>query len=388
MTYMKGYDIKVRLDDFKPHTYRDIIIPENITFYQLHLIMQELWNFSNKHLYEFNTTDYKRRYIDFDNHSMEGIYLPDFNEKDAKSEYIKEVFDLTDEIYYTYDFGDSWRFTLEIKKKLDYEENYPEIKEYKGDYGPVENCGGVFILSDMVEYKTNPNFDATDYIKSLSEKLKKFDLNEKNKELMESCTFNNEATPKEEVKIFEESFEKKGFDLYITFNEVIPFTMRNIQIPSGITFNQLHDIIQILVGLDNHHEYRFINLEENICITSNIDENNDYEEVDAENTLVEKYLSKSQYIVYEYDFENTIYLTIEINNCIDYDKNYPTIAEYLGEYNLLDDCGGTTGFMELLQLKENPELADEKEQALINNIKQFNKEEIQDKLIKYCSFKQ
>lgn len=387
MTYMKGYDIKVKLDDFKPPTYRNLIIPENITFYQLHLIMQKLWDFTNKHFYEFNTKDYKRRYIDFESHSMDGIYLPDFNEKDAKNEYIKEIFDLTDEIFYTYDFGDSWRFTIEIKKKVEYKENYPQIIEFEGEYGPVENCGGVFILSDMVEYKTNPDFDTTDYIKKLSEKLKIFNLEEKCETLKESCTFNNESIQKEEEKETRKSFENKGFDLYITFNEVIPFTMRNIQVPSGITFSQLNEIIQILVGLDNTHEYQFINLEENICITSNTENNNDYEEVDAKTALIDEYLSKNQYLIYEYDPKDTIYLTIEINNFIDYEENYPTIAEYLGEYNLLDDCGGTTGFVELLQLKENPELADEEKQQLINKIKQFNKEEIQEKLIEYCCFK-
>ena len=41
---MKGYDVKVRLDDFKPLTWRDLIIPAGINFKELDTILKILWD--------------------------------------------------------------------------------------------------------------------------------------------------------------------------------------------------------------------------------------------------------------------------------------------------------------------------------------------------------
>lgn len=46
----KGYDVKVRLNDFRPLTWRDLIIPDNITFTELDDIMKTLWGFNGHHL--------------------------------------------------------------------------------------------------------------------------------------------------------------------------------------------------------------------------------------------------------------------------------------------------------------------------------------------------
>ena len=42
---MKGYDVKIRLDDFRPLTWRDLIIPEKITFKDLDNIIKILYGF-------------------------------------------------------------------------------------------------------------------------------------------------------------------------------------------------------------------------------------------------------------------------------------------------------------------------------------------------------
>jgi hypothetical protein len=97
---MNGYDIKVRLDDFRPLTWRDLIIPENITFHQLHLIMQELWDFNDNHLYEFNTNDYNKRFIDFDRNGFDNDYIPEITEFDAKKNPISILFDSNKKVKY------------------------------------------------------------------------------------------------------------------------------------------------------------------------------------------------------------------------------------------------------------------------------------------------
>ena len=49
----KGYDVKVRLNDFRPLTWRDLIIPEKITFDELDNILKTLWGFAGYHLSAF-----------------------------------------------------------------------------------------------------------------------------------------------------------------------------------------------------------------------------------------------------------------------------------------------------------------------------------------------
>ena len=121
---MKGYDIKVRLDDFRPLTWRDLIIPENITFHQLHLIMQELWDLYDMHLYEFSDKKYTKKFIDFDRFAMNNEYIPDYNEYNAKEYCISILFDSYKKIDYTYDFGDSWYFTIEMSFDQNYFQPY------------------------------------------------------------------------------------------------------------------------------------------------------------------------------------------------------------------------------------------------------------------------
>ncbi len=63
---MKGYNIKVRLKNFKPITWRDLIIPSNITFKGLHEIIQIIMGFDNSHLYDFSFKDSRYNIIDFE----------------------------------------------------------------------------------------------------------------------------------------------------------------------------------------------------------------------------------------------------------------------------------------------------------------------------------
>ena len=191
---MKGYDVKVRLDDFRPLTWRDLIIPENITFHQLHLIMQELWDFKDYHLYEFSTNDYLRRFLYFDNESFGDDYIHDTRDFDSEKNPIKVLFDSNKKVKYCYDFGDSWSFTIEIKKKIDYEENYPYLKRFKGKYNPIEDCGGTWGLSVILttedeEYKGDDEIGGNVPI---------LDLEEKREALKWQCEFNNPPLEPEE----------------------------------------------------------------------------------------------------------------------------------------------------------------------------------------------
>lgn len=149
----KGYDVKVRLNDLRPLTWRDLIIPENITFMELDDILKTLWNFNGHHLSCFLIKKDDLIIIDrkLSEETMMGC---DF---DANTTIIDDIFEKYDKVTYWYDFGDDWRFDIEIKKKIDYDKNYVTIKRYKGKYDPIEDCKGVYGLSEIIYLAENPD---------------------------------------------------------------------------------------------------------------------------------------------------------------------------------------------------------------------------------------
>ncbi len=167
-----GYDIKVRLNNFRPITWRDVIIPAGLTFEELHIIIQILMDLNNCHLYLFEPKSNIEKIVDFD-------YITDWdNIIDSKTTTIDKYFDNNKKIRYAYDFGDDWEFTIEIKKKVEITNYYPKIKRYKGDYGPVEDCGGVWGLGNLIDLKTGeiPMSEANEWEEMALEYMEKFDL--------------------------------------------------------------------------------------------------------------------------------------------------------------------------------------------------------------------
>ena len=108
---MKGYDVKIRLDDFRPITWRDMIIPEKITFKELDRIIKITYGFLGYHLSAFTFKDSDIEILDLSNDIVAANEAKDMNET-----YIDEYFQNEKKIFYEYDFGDGWAFTIEIKK--------------------------------------------------------------------------------------------------------------------------------------------------------------------------------------------------------------------------------------------------------------------------------
>ena len=107
------------------------------------------------------------------------------NTIDSNTTIIDKYFDNNKKITYTYDFGDDWEFTIEVKKKVEIDDKYPIIKRYKGDYNPVEDCGGVYILSKLVALKTGeiPISEANEQDMMNLEYMMEFDLEDKQDQL-------------------------------------------------------------------------------------------------------------------------------------------------------------------------------------------------------------
>ena len=94
------YQLRISLD--RTHVWRRVIVPENLTLASLHLVIQQVMGWENKHLYVFKAIGQR--------------FGPD--DMDDESITIKAVFkSLGTSIRYIYDFGDWWEHTVTLEEE-------------------------------------------------------------------------------------------------------------------------------------------------------------------------------------------------------------------------------------------------------------------------------
>lgn len=151
-----AFQLEIVLDLHIYKAVRKVIVPANISFYDLHKVIQEVFNWKDYHLYNFtifrnkNKRDYERvvpceESLEYDDRAilMEGLSLDEYmNEKDS--------------MIYTYDMGDYWEHKVTIKKVINnYSEESPYLLEAKGQT-PPEDVGGVGGFLRFLEIMRNP----------------------------------------------------------------------------------------------------------------------------------------------------------------------------------------------------------------------------------------
>lgn len=123
---MAGYICKIVIEDTHPPVWRRVLIPDRITFEELHEIIQLLFGWDDAHLHEFR--------IPADNISIgseDDVWGCAYNESETL---IDSFFRNYKWIRYTYDFGDDWRHRINIEKiDTDYTERSAVLMKFKGD---------------------------------------------------------------------------------------------------------------------------------------------------------------------------------------------------------------------------------------------------------------
>lgn len=112
-----AYQIKVSIMGIEPEIWRRIKIPGNISFLQLHQIIQNAFGWLDYHLFKFQF-DKTVVTIPDDDFPPGELYGKGITELDARTEIINELFDSNDICMYEYDFGDGWEHLILIEKRL------------------------------------------------------------------------------------------------------------------------------------------------------------------------------------------------------------------------------------------------------------------------------
>ena len=135
-----------------------------------------------------------------------------------------------------------------------------------------------------------------------------------------------------------------------------PKIWRQIAVPSTLTFNQLHEVIQIAFGWSDYHLYEFTDrsdmFQEGSCrISIPCADDADYHDAkttDARTTKISKILSKSNELKYIYDFGDFWEFEIHVIDRIRETIDTPICQDGSGAPPP-EDCGGTGGYEQMLK---------------------------------------
>ena len=178
----KIYQLKISIKGAKPPIWRRVLIESITSFYGLHAIIQNIFNWDDSHPYEFegriaNYTE--KESIEDGFGGFTTMYESD------KFSIETELKNEKDKITYTYDFGDHWEHTILLEKILIADETitYPTCTGGRRE-GPLEDCGGIYSYNEIVEALEKPTSDNQYLLEQYEEWFDDFDPSSFQKELV------------------------------------------------------------------------------------------------------------------------------------------------------------------------------------------------------------
>jgi hypothetical protein len=162
--YNQVFQFRITLKYIEPKIYRVIQVPENYSFWDLHVAIQDVMGWVDYHLHEFIVTDpLTKKKIRIGIPTEEEFFVEKtipgwkariadcFSKRNKKAEYV-------------YDFGDDWQHIIKLEKILPKgkEQSYPRC--IAGERAcPPEDCGSLPGYEDILEMLKNPDPDNEEY---------------------------------------------------------------------------------------------------------------------------------------------------------------------------------------------------------------------------------
>ncbi len=255
---MAGYQLKITLEYTKPPVWRRVIVPDRITFGDLHDIIQVLFGWEDMHLHDFSFSEDMQLHIG----PIEEDYYS--NDLDEDSICIDEYIKNHKWIRYTYDFGDDWRHKIVFEQEhSDYEKRYPQVIKYKGD-NFLEDSGGIFFTDE--EETVRDVFDMQEINHWMEKNLimKKVRKTKKRKGLSDSLTNYNKFTyiletsnsPVTSLRTQNSSYGRNSEDFVDAMKEIM--AQRNLELDENTLelWNETMNEFQALINTMSHMDMR------------------------------------------------------------------------------------------------------------------------------------
>jgi hypothetical protein len=171
----EAFVLKVTLELDRHSVWRRITVPANITFSELHHILQAAFAWQDSHLHDFKIYEknkdgiLRREQASLQLVSDEAALsyngqVPMENENGLR---LKDF--LPKKIVYNYDFGDDWKHTIEVERIIhDYSMNHPTCEDGKGN-APPEDVGGEAGFDEFLAIIHDPSHADHDQMKEWGE---------------------------------------------------------------------------------------------------------------------------------------------------------------------------------------------------------------------------
>lgn len=155
--YNRVFQFRITLNYIEPDIWRVIQVPENYSFWDLHVAIQDAMGWHDCHLHEFILNklliDKKIRIGIPPEEFLDDKTIPGWKEM------IADYFSMDNiTAVYTYDFGDNWQHTIALEKILPKEKEQVYPRCIDGERAcPPEDCGSIPGYEDILEIMDSPD---------------------------------------------------------------------------------------------------------------------------------------------------------------------------------------------------------------------------------------
>jgi hypothetical protein len=154
MTAPTRLQLKIVLDYLKPAIWRRVVVNDDITFLQLHKVIQHAMGWEDYHLHEFELAS-PRTFIG--TKSPDDFFGSDRPMLPERTTKLADVLTGRRKFRYWYDFGDDWWHTVSIEKRLPADPTAPAAQLLAGEFAcPPEDCGGPHGYANLLEIVADP----------------------------------------------------------------------------------------------------------------------------------------------------------------------------------------------------------------------------------------
>ncbi|WP_052504474.1 plasmid pRiA4b ORF-3 family protein [Rossellomorea aquimaris] len=146
----KTFQIKISIKGAKPPIWRRVLIPNTLSFHQLHEVIQTVMGWTNTHLYSF--------------HGSPGVFECPDEEYEFRSDSARDsntsiignfLVSEKDTISYTYDFGDDWEHQI-LLESITWNQGLTFPVCIKGKRNcPLEDSGGIHHYQHVLKVLSN-----------------------------------------------------------------------------------------------------------------------------------------------------------------------------------------------------------------------------------------
>ena len=143
---MAGYKLRMTLYS-EVELWREVEIPDDLTFERLHFIIQKLFGFTRSHIWEFRVPRESKKTDEVDLNDI----IRTIDAKQSQRSKVKTVLKKHSIIDYEYDFGDGWEIIIQKLEETSYKNKTALILDYHGRYNPMDDMGGIFVYEEIMQ---------------------------------------------------------------------------------------------------------------------------------------------------------------------------------------------------------------------------------------------